>query len=170
MKLNLFVTALISAAFTHGVSAFYLAEEEYDALSQIDVLTDLNADLDADIYADLDADAEFEFSDLFIGHNAKNIARGLYRHYTRPFRTKPKKLTDAERTEYLKNLKARKPKAYAAYVASLDKGLASIEKGPPGTAAKTADIINSLPPKKPTAASTVAATIAKGPPKPTTAA
>ena len=41
---------------------------------------------------------------------------------------------------------------------------------PARTAAKTADIINKLSPKKPTAASTDDATIAKGPPKPTTAA
>ena len=73
MKLNLFVTALISAAFTHGVSAFYLAEEEYDALSQIDVLTDLDADLDADIDADLDADLDAD-AEMF-GFNKPNYIK-----------------------------------------------------------------------------------------------
>ena len=73
MKLNLFVTALISAAFSHGVSAFYLAEEEYDALSQIDVLTDLDADLDADIDADLDADLDAD-AEMF-GFNKPNYIK-----------------------------------------------------------------------------------------------
>ena len=131
MKLNLFVTALISAAFTHGVSAFYLAEEEYDALSQIDVLTDLDADLDADIDADLDADLDAD-AEMF-GFNKPNYIK--------------KKKTGA-----------------ASTVAG------AIAKGPPRTAAKTADIIAAGPPKKSGAASTVAAAIAKGPPKPTTAA
>ena len=146
MKLNLFVTALISAAFTHGVSAFYLAEEEYDALSQIDVLTDLDADLDADIDADLDADLDAD-AEMF-GFNKPNYIK--------------KKKTGA-----------------ASTVAG------AIAKGPPRTAAKTADIIAAGPPKKsgaastvagaiakgpPKTASTVAAAIAKGPPKPTTAA
>ena len=73
MKLNLFVTALISAAFSHGASAFYLAEEEYDALSQIDVLTDLDADLDADIDADLDADLDAD-AEMF-GFNKPNYIK-----------------------------------------------------------------------------------------------
>ena len=100
MKLNLFVTALISAAFSHGASAFYLAEEEYDALSQIDVLTDLDADLDADIDADLDADAEmFGFG--------------------------------------------KKKKKHETGASLAGKFVA----GPPRPAAKTAEIINNMPPK-----------------------
>ena len=100
MKLNLFVTALISAALSHGASAFYLAEEEYDALSQIDVLTDLDADLDADIDADLDADAEmFGFG--------------------------------------------KKKKKHETGASLAGKFVA----GPPRPAAKTAEIINNMPPK-----------------------
>ena len=103
MKLNLFVTALISAAFSHGASAFYLAEEEYDALSQIDVLTDLDADLDADIDADLDADLD----------------------------------ADAEMFGFGKKKKHETGASLAGKFVA----------GPPRPAAKTAEIINNMPPK-----------------------
>ena len=149
MKLNLFVTALISAAFTHGVSAFYLAEEEYDALSQIDVLTDLDADLDADIDADLDADLDAD-AEMF-GFNKPNYIK--------------KKKTGAAST--VAGAIAKGPPRTAAKTADI------IAAGPPkksGAASTVAGAIAAGPPKKSGAASTVAAAIAKGPPKPTTAA
>ena len=176
MKLNLFVTALISAAFSHGASAFYLAEEEYDALSQIDVHTDLDADLDADIDADLDADLDADAPPEWL---FTNQYRDYLKHKKKNEKNKNKKRETgaslagkfvagpprpaAKTANIINNLPPKEPTA-ASTVA------AAIAKGPPKTAAKTADIINKLPPKEPTSASTVAAAIAKGPPKPTSAA